>query len=129
MLLLAIFVGGFIGVVIALLRNMLSSGIKDSSRIENELDLPVYATVPRSPIQESRVQLLKKKKSIPILAAKNSEDIAIESLRSIRTTIHFALNKAKIILLPFQDPLQKLVNPLSQPTSPRFLHKAIRKSY
>ncbi|MFW2175813.1 polysaccharide biosynthesis tyrosine autokinase [Acinetobacter guillouiae] len=107
-LLLSIFVGGFIGVFIALLRNMLSSGIKDSSCIENELDLPVYATVPRSPIQESRVQLLKKKKSIPILAAKNSEDIAIESLRSIRTTIHFALNKAKNNIIAVSGPAPEI---------------------
>ena len=107
-LLLSIFAGGFIGIFIALLRNILSSGIKDSSRIENELDLPVYATVPRSPIQESRVQLLKKKKSIPILAAKNSEDIAIESLRSIRTTIHFALNKAKNNIIAISGPAPEI---------------------
>ncbi|WP_151812314.1 polysaccharide biosynthesis tyrosine autokinase [Acinetobacter bereziniae] len=107
-LLLSIFVGGFIGVMIALLRNMFSSGIKDSSRIENELDLPVYATVPRSPIQESRVQLLKKKKSIPILAVKNSEDIAIESLRSIRTTIHFALNNAKNNIIAISGPAPEI---------------------
>lgn len=54
-LILSIFLGGFIGTLIALLRNMLRTGIKDSGQIENELDLPVYATVPRSPIQESRV--------------------------------------------------------------------------
>jgi len=107
-LILSIFVGGFIGVLIALLRNMLASGIKDSSRIENELDLPVYATVPRSPIQESRVQLLKKKKSIPILAVKNSEDIAIESLRSIRTTIHFALNNAKNNIIAISGPAPEI---------------------
>lgn len=107
-LILSILVGGFIGVMIALLRNMLSSGIKDSSRIENELNLPVYATVPRSPIQESRVQLLKKKKSIPILAAKNSEDIAIESLRSIRTTIHFALNNAKNNIIAISGPAPEI---------------------
>ena len=107
-LILSIFVGGFIGVLFALLRNMLSSGIKDTSRIENELDLPVYATVPRSPIQESRVQLLKKKKNIPILAVKNSEDIAIESLRSIRTTIHFALNNAKNNIIAVSGPAPEI---------------------
>ena len=94
-LILSIFVGGFIGVLLALMRNMLRSGIKDSSQIENELDLPVYATVPRSPIQESRIKLLKKKKHIPILAIKNGDDIAIESLRSMRTAIHFAMSQAK----------------------------------
>ncbi len=61
-LILSIFVGGFIGVLIALLRKMMRSGVNDSTQIENELDLPVYATVPRSPIQETRMSILKKKK-------------------------------------------------------------------
>ncbi|EPO4037580.1 polysaccharide biosynthesis tyrosine autokinase [Acinetobacter baumannii] len=106
-LILSLFLGGFIGTLIALLRNMLRTGIKDSGQIENELDLPVYATVPRSPIQESRIKILKKKKSIPILAVKNSDDIAIESLRSIRTAIHFALlanAKNNIIMIAGPSP-------------------------
>jgi len=103
-LILAIFAGGFIGTLVALLRNMLRTGIKDSGQIENELDLPVYATVPRSPIQESRVKILKKKKNIPILAVKNSDDIAIESLRSIRTAIHFALANAKNNIIMIAGP-------------------------
>ncbi|EPX9511989.1 polysaccharide biosynthesis tyrosine autokinase [Acinetobacter baumannii] len=102
-LILSLFLGGFIGTLIALLRNMLRTGIKDSGQIENELDLPVYATVPRSPIQESRIKILKKK-SIPILAVKNSDDIAIESLRSIRTAIHFALANAKNNIIMIAGP-------------------------
>ena len=69
-MLLSIFLGGFIGALIALLRNMLRSGIKDSGQIENELDLPVYATVPRSPIQESRIKILKKKRVFLFLLLK-----------------------------------------------------------
>ncbi|ELA8892002.1 polysaccharide biosynthesis tyrosine autokinase [Acinetobacter baumannii] len=103
-LILSLFLGGFIGTLIALLRNMLRTGIKDSGQIENELDLPVYATVPRSPIQESRIKILKKKKSIPIPAVKNSDDIAIESLRSIRTAIHFALANAKNNIIMIAGP-------------------------
>ncbi|MFX6530003.1 polysaccharide biosynthesis tyrosine autokinase [Acinetobacter baumannii] len=103
-LILSIFVGGFIGVLIALLRNMMRSGVNDSTQIENELDLPVYATVPRSPIQETRMNILKKKKSIPILAVKSSDDIAIESLRSIRTAIHFALTSAKNNIIMIAGP-------------------------
>ncbi|MVM93234.1 polysaccharide biosynthesis tyrosine autokinase, partial [Acinetobacter baumannii] len=103
-LILSVFVGGFIGALIALLRNMLRTGIKDSGQIENEMDLPVYATIPRSPIQESRIKILKKKKSIPILAVKNSDDIAIESLRSIRTAIHFALANAKNNIIMIAGP-------------------------
>lgn len=107
-LVLALFLGAFLGTLLALLRNMLRSGIKDSSQIENELDLPVYATVPRSTIQESRVQLLKKKKNIPILAVKNSDDIAIESLRSMRTAIHFALSSAKNNIIMISGPAPEL---------------------
>lgn len=103
-LILSIFLGGFLGTLLALLRNMLRSGVKDSTQIENELDLPVYATVPRSPVQESRIKLLKKKKNIPILAVKHSDDIAIESLRSMRTTIHFALSSAKNNIIMVSGP-------------------------
>lgn len=103
-LILAIFVGGFLGTLIALLRNMLRTGIKDTGQIENEFNLPVYATVPRSPIQETRISILKKKKTIPILAVKHNDDIAIESLRSIRTAIHFALVNAKNNIIVIAGP-------------------------
>lgn len=103
-LILSVFLGGFLGTLLALLRNMMRSGIKDSTQIENELDLPVYATVPRSPVQESRNNILKKKKNIPILAVRNSDDIAIESLRSMRTAIHFALSSAKNNLIMISGP-------------------------
>lgn len=103
-LILSVFLGGFLGTLLALLRNMMRSGIKDSTQIENELDLPVYATVPRSPVQESRINILKKKKNIPILAVRNSDDIAIESLRSMRTAIHFALSSAKNNLIMISGP-------------------------
>lgn len=107
-LILSVFLGGFLGTLLALLRNMLRSGIKDSAQIENELDLPVYATVPRSPVQESRINILKKKKNIPILAVKNSDDIAIESLRSMRTAIHFALSSAKNNIIMISGPAPEL---------------------
>ncbi|GAB00124.1 MULTISPECIES: polysaccharide biosynthesis tyrosine autokinase [Acinetobacter] len=103
-LILSIFLGGFLGTLLALLRNMLRTGVKDSTQIEREFDLPVYATVPRSPVQETRISILKKKKSIPILAVKHSDDIAIESLRSIRTAIHFALASAKNNIIMIAGP-------------------------
>ena len=105
-LILSLFVGGFIGVLIALVRNMMRSGIKDSTQIENELDLPVYATVPHSPVQESHIKTLKK--NLHILAVKHSDDIAIESLRSMRTAIHFALSSAKNNIIMISGPAPEL---------------------
>ncbi|MCU4308162.1 polysaccharide biosynthesis tyrosine autokinase [Acinetobacter radioresistens] len=107
-LILAIFVGAFLGTLLALLRNMMRTGIKDAAQIENELNLPVYATVPRSTIQESRIKLLKKKKNIPILAVKDSNDIAIESLRSMRTAIHFALASAQNNIIALSGPAPEI---------------------
>ncbi|QIO04541.1 polysaccharide biosynthesis tyrosine autokinase [Acinetobacter shaoyimingii] len=103
-LLLSIFIGGFIGVLAALLRNILRSGIKDVSQIENTFALPVYSTVPRSLVQESRIKAFKKKKHIPILALQNSDDVAIESLRSMRTAIQFALTTAKNNIIMVSGP-------------------------
>ncbi|WP_159124562.1 polysaccharide biosynthesis tyrosine autokinase [Acinetobacter variabilis] len=107
-LILSIFLGAFLGTLLALLRNMMRSGIKDAAQIENELDLPVYATVPRSVIQESRIKLLQKKKNIPILAVKDSGDIAIESLRSMRTAIHFALTNASNNVITLSGPAPEI---------------------
>lgn len=107
-LILSIFLGGFLGTLLALLRNMMRSGIKDAAQIENELDLPVYATVPRSLIQERRINLLKKKKNIPILAVKDGGDIAIESLRSMRTAIHFALMNASNNVIALSGPAPEI---------------------
>ena len=92
---ISLIIGALVGLLLAVIRSLLLSGIKDSTQIENELDLPVYATVPRSNIQESHFKLLKRKKFLPILAIKNSNDLEIESLRSMRTAIHFALSHAK----------------------------------
>ena len=105
-LILSVFLGGFLGTLLALLRNMLRSGIKDSNQIENELDLPVYASVPHSPVQESHIKTLKK--NLPILAVKHSDDIAIESLRSMRTAIHFALSSAKNNIIMISGPAPEL---------------------
>ncbi|MDM1344677.1 polysaccharide biosynthesis tyrosine autokinase [Acinetobacter pseudolwoffii] len=107
-LILSIFLGGFLGTLLALLRNMMRSGIKDAAQIENELDLPVYATVPRSLTQASRNNLLNKRKNIPILAVKDSGDIAIESLRSMRTAIHFALMNASNNVIALSGPAPEI---------------------
>lgn len=102
---LALLLGGFLGTILALGRNLFSSGIKDANEIENEFDLPVYATVPRSPKQQNKN--LNKKKHIPILAIKANDDIAIESLRSLRTAIQFALAKDsnKVIMISGAAPI------------------------
>ncbi len=103
--------GLLMGVVVVFMRKMLHRGIEDPNQIEKQLNIPVYATVPHSKGQE----VISKKQSrdakpdsnLPgILAIEDKEDLAIESLRSLRTTLYFALLEAKnnIILITGPSP-------------------------
>ena len=68
-----------------------SSGANPDA-IERELALPVYATVPESKAEEDLDRRVKRGKgSGELLAVTHPDDSAIESLRSLRTTLHFAL--------------------------------------
>ncbi|WP_273777801.1 polysaccharide biosynthesis tyrosine autokinase [Acinetobacter sp. GSS19] len=100
---LALLAGLFLGSLLAALRNLLRSGIKDVNQIEEQLDLPVYATIPHSPVQHTGMTL-KNKKTLPLLALKHNDDIAIESLRSMRTAIHFALTQARNNIIMISGP-------------------------
>lgn len=94
----ALMAGLMMGIIITFIRKSLSYGIKDRHN-RKSLGIPVYATV-----QYSKYQKLieKKLKSEPIsgnhppllLALENKEDLAMESLRSLRTTLHFAFLEA-----------------------------------
>ncbi len=88
---------GLLGVFIALaliwLRRTLRVVVEDPEKIERALGLSVYATVPHSKAEVALVRKLKagKVSGATLLALTDPEDDAIESLRSLRTTLHFAL--------------------------------------
>lgn len=71
--------------------------VEDPETIESQLGLPVYATIPHSPEEAAIVRRAKSSKGVKsgeLLAIRNPEDDAVESLRGLRTTIHFALMDA-----------------------------------
>ena len=99
--------GLIIGIAIALLRNMLRKGIQDPADIENNLGLHVFATVPHSARQSKLHQLASNHvPGIHVLAETAPQDPAIESLRSLRTTLQFAMLDAanNIVLLTGATP-------------------------
>tara|TARA_R110001592_G_scaffold107539_2_gene300929 strand:+ start:601 stop:2829 length:2229 start_codon:yes stop_codon:yes gene_type:complete len=104
---LATLLGGMLGVAIALLRHALNRGIENPEVIE-QLGLPVYATVPFSKDQQVLERNIKGKSSQAmgshLLAATNPADLAIESLRSLRTSLHFAMLEAKNNVLMISGP-------------------------
>lgn len=108
----ALVLGLFVGVVAVFVRKLLSRGIEDPDLIEKQLNIPVYATVLHSKNQEVLVNKYRKRNSKraanypAILALAAKDDMAVESLRSLRTTLHFALLEAKnnIILITGPSP-------------------------
>lgn len=93
---LAFVLGGIIGVVLSFVkRAMRSTMIHDPKVLEQVLGLPVYAAIPHSPAQgQLSGQLEKQGGDNLILADIDSEDLAIESLRSLRTSLHFMMLEA-----------------------------------
>lgn len=104
----SLIVGLLGGIGIALLRKAMRQGIEDPEIIEQHLNIPVYATVPHSSFQKNANRLQARNKeyneSFSILAIDNSEDLAIESLRSLRTTLHFAFLEAKNNIIMITGP-------------------------
>ncbi|MCK5829558.1 MAG: polysaccharide biosynthesis tyrosine autokinase [Methylococcales bacterium] len=100
--------GVLLGVAIAFIRKAMRRGIEDPDIIERHLNIPVYATVPHSSFQKKSNKLQSKNKqftnSFSILAIDNNEDLAIESLRSLRTTLHFAFLEAKNNIIMITGP-------------------------
>ncbi|KAI3593253.1 Tyrosine-protein kinase [Cupriavidus sp. U2] len=85
------------GVVLAMARRRIVGTVQDREEIEIATGIPVYATVPRSrltgPLGTARTHLRGGHAKLP--------DAAIESLRAVRTTLHFALSDApnRVVLI------------------------------
>ena len=105
---IATLLGGFIGVALVLLRKALNRGVEDPDVIE-QLGLPVYATIPFSRDQEVVEGGVKSRRPATtatsgLLAVTNPADLAIEALRSLRTSLHFARLEAKNNILMISGP-------------------------
>lgn len=91
--------GLFISVAFCLLRKFLHSGIESSEQIES-LGLNVYASIPTSKwLKDKNMKLAKSKRrtvrSVNLLAKDNPTDLSVEAIRSLRTSLHFAMMQAE----------------------------------
>ncbi|WP_454726790.1 MULTISPECIES: polysaccharide biosynthesis tyrosine autokinase [Cupriavidus] len=90
--LLAAIVGLLAGMVAAFVRDALYGGITDSQDIEQHTGLSVYATVPLSVAQAALTEEIRQRKRGQfVLADRNPNEPSIESLRSLRTVLQFAM--------------------------------------
>lgn len=92
---LATMLGLMLGIGFTLARAAMNRGVVSAEQVEN-IGLPVYATVPLSEDQSKLVQMLKRRRlqaqqQSLVLAKRNPADLSIESLRGLRTSLHFAM--------------------------------------
>ena len=97
--------GLLLGMGMAFLRNSLRPGIKDPADIESATGLHVFATVPHSAEQEKLSKLIKgQAQGTHLLAVTHPEDPGVESLRSLRTALQFAMLDARNNIVLFTGP-------------------------
>ncbi|WP_057830208.1 polysaccharide biosynthesis tyrosine autokinase [Colwellia sp. TT2012] len=117
---MATMLGGMLAIAIVLVQKALHKGVQDPSEIE-AIGLPVYASVPYSSHQlkltgsakgftkgiAKGLTKGKKRQSDKInklLAVDNPADLSIEALRSLRTSLHFAMMEAKNNIIAISGP-------------------------
>lgn len=97
--------GLMLGVAFVLIKGMFRQGVENPEAIEEETGLSVYATVPSSTDQKKLdEQLDKRKRKHGLLSVENPADLAIESLRGLRTSLHFAMMEAKNNVISVSGP-------------------------
>lgn len=88
----ATLLGLLVSLLVIWLLRALRVMVEDPETIEVKLGLPVYATVPHSKAELTLSRQLESGRGTgELLAVSHPEDDAVESLRSLRTTLHFAL--------------------------------------
>lgn len=109
---LAAMLGAMGSVGIVLLKAAFNRGIESPEQLE-EQGISVYASIPLSEHQQKvdRIALLqyrrkrkKSKEAIPLLTLSDPNDLAVEALRSLRTSLHFAMMEASNKVLMVSGP-------------------------
>ncbi len=92
---LATLLGLFAGVAAALIRKAMRGAIDDPKTIEDATGLPVYASILESKQQEQLAKkIAAKEQGRFVLAETDPDDVSIESLRSFRVALQFAMLEA-----------------------------------
>ena len=89
----ALALGLFLGIIAAFLRNaFIEQRIRDPHEVETHSGLPVFSTIPLSGAQNAIAKRrLTGATGVRLLAIEHPDDPAIESLRSLRTAMQFAM--------------------------------------
>lgn len=105
----SVVMGLFLGVLLVLGRRTLRQGIEDHRIIESKLGLTVLVTIPHSKAQTGHDKAMNRRSpGNHLLALHDPEDLAIESLRSLRTTLDFSLGSGSSRSIVITGPSPKI---------------------
>jgi tyrosine-protein kinase Etk/Wzc len=96
-----------LGGVAIFIRGALNQGVRDPAVVEQATGLPTYASVPFAAGQAALFKQREAKKADhAILAVADPQSVSVESLRSLRSALHFALSDApnNIVMLTGPSP-------------------------
>ncbi len=83
---IALFFGLILGALITMLKSKLSNGVRDAHFIERETGFSVYAKVPKGNPKGT--------KGTRPLAVVEPDDVAVESLRTLRSSLEFSMDES-----------------------------------
>lgn len=93
---LSLLLGLVAGVGAAFARRALSNGVEDPEAVERATGVGVHAAIPFSGVEESSSRRSRREdRARAVLAQAEPRDIAVESLRSLRTSLQFELAEAR----------------------------------
>ena len=92
---IALLLGMLASLVVIWVLRSLRVVVEDPEVIESQLGLPVYATVPHSKLEVDLHRRAQAGGAGELLAVAHPQEDAVESLRGLRTTLHFALLDAQ----------------------------------
>jgi tyrosine-protein kinase Etk/Wzc len=88
----AALLGLLAGIALALAKSALNRGVRDPQEVEARTGLSVYSTIPLSSTQTALGRTVAERRpGVHLLAVQNPQDPAVESLRSLRTALQFAM--------------------------------------
>ncbi|MGI5308725.1 polysaccharide biosynthesis tyrosine autokinase [Rheinheimera sp. WS51] len=108
---MATMLGGMLAVALVLVRAAMNRGVQSAEELEN-VGINVYASVPLSEQQQAfnkKHRLIGKRNKVALnkallLAKADPTDLAIEALRGLRTSLHFAMLEASNNIIMVSGP-------------------------
>lgn len=96
---LALLLGTMLGTLLVFIKSLMRKTVKDPERLEAKTGVPVIATIPRS---KTSFNLSKKKDSHRrLLAMVAHDDLSYEGIKSLRTSLMFAMPKTSKVATIF----------------------------